>query len=170
MTAREYAINAHGSKNDLYADYLPYRFHLEMVAAVGEQFIKLVPVALRKVANNGLWLHDAIENGVLTYNSIKSEFGWDVAEIVLAVTPYNRGRNRAEKMPDFVYKDIKETPCATFIKLCDRIANVRYSKMTGTKMLETYKKENTRFRQMLHDEGTPWQPMWDYLHNILLKD
>lgn len=34
---------------------------------------------------------------------------------------------------------------ATYVKLCDRLANAQYSKDTNSKMLEVYQKENIDF-------------------------
>jgi hypothetical protein len=68
-------------------------------------------------------------------------------------------------MPDFIYEDIRNTPFATFVKLCDRIANVQYSKMTGSSMFEKYKKENLHFKSKLYVEGQ-LDEMWNYLEDI----
>jgi hypothetical protein len=40
---------------------------------------------------------------------------------------------------------VPKTKGAVFVKLCDRIANVQYSKMTKSRMFEMYKKENDNF-------------------------
>jgi hypothetical protein len=43
------------------------------------------------------------------------------------------------------YEGIRNTKGAVFVKLCDRIANVQYSKMTKSRMFELYKEENDNF-------------------------
>ena len=40
---------------------------------------------------------------------------------------------------------MQEMPNAVFIKYCDRIANIMYSKKQGSGMFEKYKKENNNF-------------------------
>jgi (p)ppGpp synthase/HD superfamily hydrolase len=160
-----FAIKAHHDTNHFYDEYLPYEFHLRMVNKVARDFIYLIPVERVFDVMSGCWLHDTIEDARQNYNSIKKRTNTLVAEIVRAVTNYGRGRNRDERMPDFVYEDIKNTPFATFVKLCDRIANVQYSKMTGSDMFEKYKKEHENFKKMIYKQGE-YEPMWSYLEEI----
>lgn len=160
-----FAIKAHHETNHYYDDYLPYEFHLRMVVKAAKDFIYLIPVDKIYIVIAACWCHDTIEDARQNYNSIKKVTNKDVAEIVRAVTNYGRGRNRDERMPDFVYEDICNTPFATFVKLCDRIANVQYSKMTGSDMFEKYKKEHDHFKSMLHVQGEN-DPLWEYLNDI----
>lgn len=44
---------------------------------------------------------------------------------------------------------MRNTPFASFVKICDRLANAKYSKETGSKMVEAYKKEQPFFKQQL---------------------
>lgn len=160
-----FAIKAHHDTNHFYDEYIPYEFHLRMVVKAAKDFIYLIPVDKIYTVIAGAWLHDTIEDARQNYNSIKKISNQEVAEIVRAVTNYGRGRDRDERMPHFVYEDIKKTPFATFVKLCDRIANVQYSKMTGSSMFEKYKKEHNHFRDMLYIEGEN-EPVWEYLNDI----
>ena len=53
--------------------------------------------------------------------------------------------------------------------MCDRIANVQYSKMTGSRMFEMYKKENDEFIVKLGYDDTnthPYFEMFSYLVNL----
>ena len=43
------------------------------------------------------------------------------------------------------YEGIRNTAGAIFVKLCDRLANVKYSKDTNSRMLEVYKSEYSEF-------------------------
>lgn len=160
-----FAIKAHHDTNHFYDEYLPYEFHLRMVNKAARDFIYLIPVEHVFDVIAASWLHDTIEDARQNYNSIKKRTNTLVAEIVRAVTNYGRGRNRDERMPDFVYDDIRNTKFATFVKLCDRIANVQYSKMTGSDMFEKYKKEHTHFKEKLYIQGE-YEPMWSYLEEI----
>lgn len=164
--AEKFAIDAHEKTNHFYDTYLPYSFHLRMVVKACHDFIKLVPEDKRHIVVAAGFLHDSIEDARLTYNDVKSATNKDVAEIVRAVTNYGRGRDRDERMPDFVYEDIRNTEFATFVKLCDRIANVQYSKMTGSSMFKKYSKEQEHFKSKLFVEGELTE-MWDYLDGIL---
>lgn len=63
----------------------------------------------------------------------------------------------------------EDTPGAVFVKLCDRIANVQYSKMTKSRMFEMYKKENENFTSQLGWTGTDdhkYFEMFKYLNNL----
>ena len=79
-----------------------------------------------------------------------------IAEIVRAVTNYGRGRNRDERMPDFVYEDIRITPGARFAKCCDRIANIEFGGKTSM-----YKEEHSKFAKELYHEDLV--DMFDYM-------
>jgi (p)ppGpp synthase/HD superfamily hydrolase len=160
-----FAIKAHEDTNHFYDEYLPYSFHLRMVVKAAWDFIHLVPVEKVHIVIAACFLHDTIEDARQNWNSVRSVTNEEVAEIVRAVTNYGRGRNRDERMPDFIYEDIRNVPFATFVKLCDRIANVQYSNMTGSSMFEKYKKENSHFKSKLHVDGQ-LEEMWEYLDEV----
>ena len=163
--AENFAIISHSNTNHYYDEYLPYEFHLRMVVKAAKDFIKLIPKDHRDNVIAACWLHDAIEDVRLTYNDVKAQTNEHVAEMVRAVTNYGRGRDRNERMPDFVYDDIRNTEFATFVKLTDRIANVQYSKMTGSSMFKKYSKEQEHFKSKLFVDGQ-YIEMWEYLDNI----
>jgi (p)ppGpp synthase/HD superfamily hydrolase len=182
MRAEQYAILKHAETNHMYDKYLPYEFHLRMVNKVGQDFKHLlddtldyftnelackprVPacVTLQQACMDATWAHDLIEDCRVTYNDVKDELGQEVAEIVYAVTN-EKGKTRSERANDTYYEGIRKTKGATFVKLCDRIANVQYSKMTGSRMFEMYKKEQSHFEHMLETEE--YKPMWDYLRSL----
>ena len=56
---------------------------------------------------------------------------------------------------DKYYNDICNTPGASFVKMCDRIANVRYSKLKGSSMFDKYKKENENFMKKVDADRFP---------------
>lgn len=170
----EWIINQHRNTNHMYDAYLPYEFHLRMVNENYKRFYFTMGEWTPEFAKSvefGCWGHDLMEDTRTNYNEIKNILGEDAAEIIRAVTNYNRGRNRNERMPDFVYDDIRNTPGAIFTKLCDRIANVQYSKMTGSSMFDKYKKENDHFLTKLGLMGldqdiTTYYNMVNDLNNI----
>jgi (p)ppGpp synthase/HD superfamily hydrolase len=122
-----------------------------------------------------LWNHDTIEDARVTYNDLKSRFGKFTAELVYAVTN-EKGRTRKDRANDKYYNGIRETEYATFIKLCDRIANVRFGKSFGGKS-DMYRKEQVAFEEGLNGgsvvpgnyspEFEKYFPMVEYLRELL---
>jgi len=99
---------------------------------------------------------------------VKNQLGEEVADIVYAVTN-DKGKNRKERAGDKYYEGIRNTPGAVFVKLCDRIANVQYGKMTKSRMFEMYKKENSEFILQLGygtTSGFGYGEMFVYLNNL----
>jgi hypothetical protein len=182
---KEWAIQCHAKTNHYYDETLnnTYSFHLKMAVLVGEEFKHLLPEwtdlldgkphvgsipVWQDIVEPALWGHDLTEDTRQNYNAILNRSNVYVAEICRAVTNYSRGRNRLERMPDWLYKEIVDTPFAVFVKLCDRIANVRYSVMMRSKMLKVYQEEHFHFKVMLRFNNT-LNPMWELLDNLLYK-
>lgn len=145
---RAWIYKQHSDTNHMYDDYIPYRFHLEMVERVGKKHYYLLPDTSRRLIISALLAHDLIEDTRNSYNDVKGALGESVADIVYAVTN-DKGKNRKERAGEAYYKGIRATPGATFVKLCDRIANVQYSKMTNSSMFFKYKDENPYFMEQL---------------------
>jgi (p)ppGpp synthase/HD superfamily hydrolase len=148
-----FAIEAHASVNQTY-DGKPYSVHLAMVFHQAMRFIDYIPQRDRYNVLNAVWLHDTIEDCRLTYNDILKTSNKEVAELVYALSN-EKGRNRQERANDKYYKGIRETEYATFIKLCDRLANVTYSRETKSRMFEVYKNENEDFLKHLFETRVP---------------
>ena len=74
--------------------------------------------------------HDGIEERVITYQEIHELYGREVAEIVYAVTD-EEGRNRQERK-EKTYPKIAANFKAVRVKICDRIANIKFSLAQGT--------------------------------------
>ena len=159
----QWCIDKHRETNHFYDNYLPYEFHLRMVAQVCKDFAYLSPNEWSEL-EVACYGHDLIEDTRTSYNDCKKVLGEFVANIIYAVTN-EKGRNRAERASEKYYYDISRSEYFLFIKLCDRIANVQYSKLTKSKMLEMYIKENNYFKDQLFDEG--YKPMFDYLDELL---
>lgn len=187
----KWAIKCHADSNHYYDKALnnPYSFHLTMAVLVGEEFKHLLPKGIwsdgssdeyqgasrldcswfwtwEDIVKPAIWGHDLMEDTRENYNSILKKSNYFTAEIIRAVTNYGRGRNRDERMPNWIYKDIVKTKFAVFVKLCDRIANVRYSRMMRSRMLKVYQEEQEHFEAMLNHNPS-LQPMWDLLNREL---
>jgi (p)ppGpp synthase/HD superfamily hydrolase len=163
---REWAVEQHAKTNHFYDIDLPYRFHLQMVANEAHEFREVGSKTgiIHSDLLDAAWGHDLIEDARVSYNDVKTRVKVvDTAEIIYAVTN-EKGRNRAERTPDYFYHRMKEVPGAVFIKFCDRIANVKYGVMTGSDMVKKYEKENAHFIQMIGD--SLYQPMMDKLDRM----
>ena len=151
--AREFAVKSHKNVNHLY-DEKPYSTHLKMVYEAGMKFIHLVPEELREEILSACWTHDTIEDCRLTYNDLKKELGEGVAEITYALTN-DKGKTREERAGEGYYKGIRETPYATYVKLCDRIANFQYSLSIQGRMAEVYTNEMENFLEKVVPKNSP---------------
>lgn len=165
----EWVLSQHRDTNHMYDKYLPYEFHLRMVVKVAKKFQNLITYgADLESVMLGAWGHDLIEDTRVSYNDVKEELGGMAADIVYACSN-EKGKNRKERANYKYYDGIRTTPYAVFVKLCDRIANVQYSKMSGSRMFEMYRKENPDFMAQLgwaevkHHE---YEEMFRYLANL----
>jgi len=158
--AREYATLQHFKTNHKY-DGQPYDVHLQMVYDFACKYVHLLPD--NKTISEVLaacWVHDVIEDCRQTYNDVKNVLGERVADIAYALTN-EKGKTRKERANDKYYEGIRNTPFAVYVKICDRLANATYSKQSGSKMIEAYKKENEDFKKQLW--SLAYQEMFDDL-------
>jgi len=183
----QWCIDQHRNTNHMYDTYLPYEFHLRMVHQVGTDFKHLlddtvdyytgkveidrgndVTVTLRTACMRAAFGHDLIEDTRVSYNDVMNQLGQEAADIIYAVSN-EKGKNRKERANHKYYDGIRNTPGAVFVKLCDRIANVQYSKMTKSRMFEMYGKENNHFLESLgfvEGQAHPFGEMCHYLENL----
>lgn len=160
---RSMAHQIHESVNQFYDGDKPYGYHLDMVAkevyAYGHLVLEgedeLLPLFM------GAWFHDSIEDARVSYNDVKKialKFGltqeqaFMASEIVYALTN-EKGRNRKERAGKRYYEGIRKTPYAPFVKMCDRMANIRYScgcyNMRNLRMAKVYEDEMPYFTQAI---------------------
>ena len=170
----KWCIEQHEKTNHFYDKYLPYEFHLRMVAKVARDFIKVIERSAEGDVDD--WIltilvacygDDLIEDTRVSYNDVKEMLDEDAADIIYAVTN-EKGKNRKERANKKYYEGIRNTPGAVFVKLCDRIANVQYSKMSGSRMFEMYKKENEKFMVELGFVGSPTE-LYHEVFQYLIK-
>jgi hypothetical protein len=157
------AHRLHESVNQFYDGDKSYGYHLDMVAKevyayghlvlVGE--VDLLPLFM------GAWFHDSIEDARVSYNDVKKialKFGLTeeqaflASEIVYALTN-EKGRNRKERAGKRYYEGIRNIPYAPFVKMCDRMANIRYScgsyNMGNLRMAKVYEDEMPYFTRAI---------------------
>lgn len=178
----DWCIKTHSDHNHFYAGYLPYQFHLEMVIKVANDYKTVWDNISPKINNIPFFAaecacaaHDMLENiPELSYNNINSKCSLCfpfftskiIAEMVFAVTD-DKGRNRKERHSERFWEGLKTTPGAVFVKLCDRIANVRFGILVGSDMVKMYKKEYAEFVEKLYDED--YMVMFDELNLLFNK-
>lgn len=162
--AKWFAYYHHGVTLHMYGGQPYFDGHLTKVVDVAKRFIHLIREDLRDPVLAACWAHDTIEDTRVTYNDVKSILGEEVAELVYAVTN-EKGKNRKTRAGDKYYRGIRATPRATFVKLCDRIANIEAS--GDGSMRDVYRRENEDFYMQLHD-STAYDQMWIHLDKLLL--
>lgn len=165
---REFAIKAHSSTRHFYSEYIPYRYHLEMVNAAFHKFKYLLGNDgnyFQQIVEAAAWGHDMIEDCRITYNDVVNyhPLGKEVADIIYALTN-EKGKTRSERANNKYYEGIKNTEGAIFVKLCDRIANVTFGLGLNSSMVKKYKEEGPSFREHLYD--VRYNEMFNYLDEL----
>ena len=157
------AHRLHESVNQFYDGDKPYGYHLDMVAKEVYAYGHLVLVGEADLLPlfMGAWFHDSIEDARVSYNDVKKialnfgltqEQAFIASEIVYALTN-EKGRNRKERAGKRYYEGIRNTPYAPFVKMCDRMANIRYScgsyNMGNLRMAKVYEDEMPYFTRAI---------------------
>jgi (p)ppGpp synthase/HD superfamily hydrolase len=164
---REFAVNQHDVVcNQKYGDMHPYSFHLDLVVSQVKQFYNDVGFTNVEKINVlcGAIGHDLIEDARVTYNDIKHRVGDGVADIIYCCTE-EKGKNRDERHSEKYFNELKENELAVFVKLCDIIANVKYSLLTNSSMYNKYKKEYPKVKEKLYIDR--YQELFVYLEKLL---
>jgi guanosine-3',5'-bis(diphosphate) 3'-pyrophosphohydrolase len=137
--ARNFAVAAHGDQK--YGDQ-PYVAHLDAVVQILAPFGEQAQVAG--------YLHDVVEDTAVSLQTIRDEFGSEIADCVALLTD-EPGSNRKERKR-LTNKKLSavgaDRQLALFVKAADRLANVRQSaqEKSGSK-LEMYRREHSAFRE-----------------------
>lgn len=160
---KKYGIECHEKVNHFYGEF-PYSKHLNDVYLFAEMFIYLVDDEFKEHVLNACWVHDVIEDCRQTYNDVLNNSCFEVAEIAYALSN-EKGKTRKERANKKYYSGIRKTNGATFVKICDRLANVKHSKDSGSSMFEKYKKEHREFENELYT--TQYLEMWIHMDFLL---
>lgn len=182
QTIANYFRNLHDVEvNQKYAGVraLPYSFHLDMVAEQAKLFGNLTNMS-DNALTFALYGHDAIEDARLTYNDlltkakdlIHSEVFDQMAVDAIYYCTECRGKNRDERHSAEYYEGLCNRPNAIYVKLCDIIANVKFSLLENSSMFNKYKSEWVTFRTYLfkhvpNDLLEIYSPMITYLNDLL---
>ena len=170
---KEYAWKCHNDTNHMYGDK-PYTYHLLSVANIASHMIEChyqddIDFHTQCVIRAVCYCHDIIEDARETFNDVlKATDSLRIADMVYALTN-EKGKNRAERANDKYYEGIRECEWASFVKLCDRIANVTESKREGSSMFGKYRRENAEFveKVVAEDMRVFYKPLIDELNSLL---
>ncbi len=162
--ARQFAVEAHEGQTYGFEEH-PYEFHLDAVRDVALEFGITDPDIVVATL-----LHDTLEDTHTSYTDLANMFGYGVANLVEAVS--GRSGNRRERNAQQYKKILELGERAVLLKLCDRIANVRYGvRGDDIRHLEMYSKEYEHFRSMLYSKAdTLAMPLWRELDALLLSE
>lgn len=165
----DFCVNQHDNVcNQKYDNDHKYSFHLNLVYKVSLEFEHLLSSEedrhTTKMAAMG---HDLIEDARVTYNDIKLMAGERVADIIYACTE-EKGRNRAERHSPAYYQGLADNRLALFVKLCDVVANVKYSLLTNSGMLEKYRKELPNLIVLKSDIDDEFNPLFNHLKSLVI--
>lgn len=150
------AIYAEKCYKDANCEYggLTYMTHVDMVVEYVRIYQNIfsrpidVDVALRAA-----FCHDLMEDAKQTYNNIAEVCGSRVADVVLAVTDVP-AENRLMKHLLTMGKTVKDYR-AIILKMCDILANVTYSKASGSSMYDKYVEEY-QYRKPIFKKALAW--------------
>lgn len=145
-------------------DKYSYMYHVDEVARYCKFYTEGTIIEQLIAEICGL-LHDVEEDGDLTFNDFKSEFGEYIAEVTIRVSD-EKGRDRQERKPDSLYEEMKEITGAVFTKLCDRMSNQKNGKIRAGGMKKTYMLEHDGFKSKLHTEGI-LEDVWFSLETLI---
>ena len=165
---RYFAQKAHESQ--MYGD----KTHMDHVEDVFDILSALEPIiVLSELGDSAVCdilcaalCHDILEDTSHSYNDLVRIIGERAADTVYDVTN-ELGKNRKERSLR-TYPKIARNPLAIIVKLADRIANVRYSKKSGSPMFKKYQQEQYDFESFLDRRGlgiaTPIErKLWELL-------
>lgn len=163
--ARSLAATAHSSQR--YGEH-SYTKHLDEVFSVAVEFQVRDPAIL--IAT---FLHDILEDTDVTETELQRFVETDVIQLVKAVTDPPGFPNRKTRKAA-AYKNIVQTPGATVLKLCDRIANVRscwrvaIADKHNKSLLGMYKKEYGAFKKALYNQPQGVEAdLWSELDRLM---
>lgn len=120
--------------------------------------------------------HDLLEDTNYTEEELRIVFGDEVADIIVLLTDLTIDPDTGEELktrkqkhpPTYRRLAASRNLMAMFIKLCDRICNVRFSKENNPSIYAMYKKEYAVFRSILFPAcGEVFAKAWAELDLIL---
>ena len=176
--ARDYAMTYHHPLQEY--DGNPYFFHLDLTVKIIDECFEILNgtelaqayqiqlLSLYPLLQSCGYLHDMLEDSYKNYRDIADCFGELIADIVYACQ-CEKGKTRKERFSPKFYSELRNVIYAPFIKLCDRFANMKYSKETGSTMFNKYMSELPEFTENTTLHIAAMQPIEKALTEIILK-
>ena len=161
---REIARKQYNDANCKY-DNMEYIYHIDMVISVLNKYHNVYKksIDINDTIIASLY-HDSIEDAKQTYANIFDVAGKEIADIVLAVTDVP-AENRLMKHLLTMGKTVKDYR-AIILKMCDILANTKYSKSHCDSMFNKYYKEYS-YRKPIFQQALVWYKK--YLNEDILK-
>lgn len=159
-TALEFATLHHEGQKYWEHDYM---YHINMATQEWIDFLNDEQMI-------ALILHDIVEDTEVTIEDLVKLFGEDVAILVWAVTDNQPSKGKAlprEGKKEYTMKKLDVIRDAIPVKLCDRIANIKFSSVSSQKKHKMYMKEHEVFYS-LYKEGE-CDELWDVYNNLIIK-
>lgn len=173
---RDWCIHQHDVEcKQKYAKVLPYSRHLHYVDEEARKFMHFIPGDKVFLVRAACYGHDLIEDARITYNDIievarkkgvSPKSAEELAEIIFLCTEM-RGRNRAERKNDVFYQQLAQNELAVFVKLCDIIANLKYSILENSSMYDDYLAEWPKVKEALKGHLTTYHNMFVHIDKLL---
>jgi len=154
--AREFAAAAHGKQMYGHVSYLS---HLDEVYALSLLY------GASPTVQTAAYLHDVLEDTPTTAEEVRKSFGSEVTSLVEAVTKLPKGPPRDERLAASWRKIRAAGTDAVFLKLLDRLANVRRS-WRGSTYYKKYQSDHLLFRAILYTPGEH-EALWAELESEL---
>lgn len=160
-------------------DKKPYVFHLDLVAKEAFKYKHLIDKTLVNDVLKAVYGHDTLEDCPMSPNDVIDIVGSDnivplygkglSATIIYMVTD-EKGWDRNERS-ERTYPNMVRLDEAVFVKICDRLANTRFSKIEYEKnnkntMYKKYCNELDYFFKCLYVENSPYSEMWKELFEL----
>jgi len=156
--AREFAIKKHGDQK--YGDK-PYLYHLESVVSLLEPYGETAQIIG--------YLHDVVEDTVVTLEEVESQFNSHISKTVAILTdqPGENRKDRKLKTYKLMSEVAGDLEVALLVKTADRLANVQACLDLDRKdKLNMYRTEHEIFKKSVYRPGL-CDDLWMRLDNLL---
>ena len=159
LGVRSYANKCCMQTNHTY-DGKPYIFHKDMVFDFCKKYKHLIDPADFTIVGAACYTHDLIEDCRVNKHQIITEYGETIGALTVLLT-----KTCKESIRDY-YKAISNNRLATYVKICDRLANTKYSYDTNNQhKLKKYKSLHKQFSDILY--YPKFEPMFEELETYV---
>lgn len=170
---------------------LPYSFHLLATEKIATDFMQSVfegedlynglkgvkgEATLSTIIKQVAIAHDCLEDARMNVSDLKNalirngrntnfvntpEYRDFVVDCCYKLTD-DKGMNRKQRKNEAWWSQLLKNDVASYVKICDRLANVLYSRLTNTEKFNMYKRENSEF--VSHFKSEKFSPILNKLN------